>query len=85
MFDRLSLPEDLIDCRGHVLGRKGLVISPEAIEEAAASAPAEPRQVLAGTPLSQDVAEPLDEPAYAHLFQGEGVRDASAPEVEVLV
>jgi hypothetical protein len=76
MFDRLSLPEDLIDCRGRVLGRKGLVVSPEAIEEAAASAPAEPRQALAGTPLSLDVAEPLDEPAYAHLFQGEGVRDA---------
>jgi hypothetical protein len=76
MFDRLSLPEDLVDCRGRVLGRKGLVVSPEAIDEAASGAPGEPREALAGTPLAADVAEPLDEPSYVHLFQGEGVRDA---------
>jgi hypothetical protein len=76
MFDRLTLSEDLVDCRGRVLGRKGLVVSPEAIAEAASGAPAEPRQALSGTPLAHDVEEPLAEPAYAHLFQGDGVRDA---------
>jgi len=76
MFDRLSLPEDLVDCRGAVIARRGFVVSPEAIDDAAAVAVPEARQALAGTPLAADVAEPLSDPTYTHLFQGDGVRDA---------
>jgi hypothetical protein len=76
MFDRLALPEDLIDCRGRLLARKGFVVSPEVIDDAAASASPEPRQTLAGTPLTLDVTDPLDDPTYVHLFQGPEVRDA---------
>ncbi|HUL59065.1 MAG TPA: HD domain-containing phosphohydrolase [Anaeromyxobacteraceae bacterium] len=76
MFDRLSLPEDLVDCRGFLIARRGFVVSPEAIDEAAAVTVPEARQALAGTPLAADVAEPLSDPTYVHLFQGDGVRDA---------
>jgi len=76
MFDRLSLPEDLFDCRGRLVARKGFVVSPEVIDEAAATASPEAKQALSGTPLALDVSDPLDEPTYVHLFQGPDVRDA---------
>lgn len=76
MFDRLTLVEDLIDCRGVALARRGAVVSPEAIVEAARSAPELPRRPLADTPLAADVRVPLEEPAYRHLFDGAAVREA---------
>ncbi|WP_242395136.1 HD-GYP domain-containing protein [Anaeromyxobacter oryzisoli] len=74
MFDRLTLVEDLVDCRGHVLGRKHLVISPEAIAEVGQRAPALSRRPLAETPLVADVAAPLGAPVYAPLFERPGAR-----------
>jgi hypothetical protein len=76
MFDRLTLAEDLVDCRGAVLVRQGFVISPEAIVEAAQRAPSTPRRTLAETPLADEVSRPLDEPAYEALFRRQGARDA---------
>jgi hypothetical protein len=74
VFDRLALPDDLVDCRGNVLAPRGFVLSPEAIAEAAQRAPALPRHALEATPLADDVAAPLEEPAYRTLFHGQGVR-----------
>ncbi|MFT3914430.1 MAG: phosphohydrolase [Anaeromyxobacteraceae bacterium] len=76
MFDRLSLPEDVVDCRGRLVARRGFVVSPEVIDEAAATASPEAPVALSGTPLALDVADPLDDPTYQHLFQGPEVRDA---------
>src|SRR6266498_2134420 len=75
MFDRFTLAEDLVDCRGHVLGRRGLVVSPEAIADAARRAPALPRTPLCDTALAADATVSLDEPAYGHLFGRDGARD----------
>jgi hypothetical protein len=76
MFDRLTLFEDLVDCRGVILARRGAVVSPEAIAETARAAPQLPRKLLSSTTLAADVPVPLDEPQYRHLFDGAGVRDA---------
>lgn len=76
MFDRLTLVEDLVDCRGEVLGRKTLVVSPEAIAEAGQRAPALPRRPLGETRLAGDVRAALDAPAYAPLFERAGARSA---------
>jgi hypothetical protein len=75
MFDRLILAEDLIDCRGAVLGRKGFVVSPQAIAEAAQRAPALPRHSLGETALAADAAVPLDASVYRYLFVRPGVRE----------
>jgi HD-GYP domain-containing protein (c-di-GMP phosphodiesterase class II) len=74
VFDRLALPDDLVDCRGNVVAPRGFVLSPEAIAETAQRAPAFPRRALEATPLSDDVVAPLEEPAYRTLFHGQGVR-----------
>ena len=71
MFDRLTLAHDLIDCRGEVLARQGFVVSPQSIAEAARLAPKAPRQPLGDTPHRGEVAGPLADPRYQHLF-GEG-------------
>ncbi|MGC3996023.1 MAG: phosphohydrolase [Anaeromyxobacter sp.] len=76
MFDRLTLAEDLLDCRGAVLARRGSVISPETIAEAGQRAPARPKVLLAETPLAADVAWALEAPVYHHLFARAGARDA---------
>lgn len=76
MFDRLILTEDLVDCRGRVIGARGRVVSPETIAEAAGRAPALPQQALVDTPLAGEIELPLAEHVYQHLFQGDGVRDA---------
>jgi hypothetical protein len=76
MFDRLTLVEDLVDCRGVTLARRGAVVSPESIAEAARHAPDLPRRPLSATALAADVRVPLDEPAYRHLFDGPSVREA---------
>jgi len=76
MFDRLTLDEDLIDCRGAVIGRRGLVISPEAIAEAARHASPLPRRRLAETPLAGDVDVALEDPSHAALFKRNGARPA---------
>ncbi len=76
MFDRLILTDDLVDCRGRLIGARGTVVSPETITEAAGRAPALPRQALVDTPLAGEVEVPLSERTYRHLFAGDGVRDA---------
>ena len=76
MFDRITLAQDLRDCQGGLLGRRGLVVSPESIEEAAASARPSPRQPLAGTALAEDLRLPMAEPAWRHLFRGPAVQAA---------
>jgi HD-GYP domain-containing protein (c-di-GMP phosphodiesterase class II) len=74
MFDRIVLDQDLVDCRGDVLGRRGLVLSAETIAEAARRAPALPRRRLEASPLRGDVEAPLDDPVYAHLFPTRALR-----------
>jgi hypothetical protein len=76
MFDRIVLEQDLVDCRDQVLGRQGLVVSPQAVEEAAQRAPPLPRRRLEDTPLRAEALAPLGEAAYGHLFDPPGVRDA---------
>jgi HD-GYP domain-containing protein (c-di-GMP phosphodiesterase class II) len=76
MFDRIVLPQDLVDCRDRVLGKRGLVVSPQAVEEAALRAPQLARRRVEDGPLRNDPRAALEEPAYAHLFQPAGVRDA---------
>jgi hypothetical protein len=74
MFDRIVLEHDLVDCRGEVLGRRGLVVSPQSVAEAASRAPALPRRPLEESPLRDDVAAVLDEPAHAGLFASPSAR-----------
>jgi hypothetical protein len=76
MFDRLTLVEDLVDCRGAVIARKGLVVSPETIADAAQHAAPAPRRALGETPLAREVARALDDPAHAVLFRPGPSRDA---------
>jgi hypothetical protein len=76
MFDRLNLTEDLLDCRGSVVAPRGTVLSAESIAEAARRAPSRPRLAAEEGPLADDLERPLDDRAYHHLFQGEGIRDA---------
>ncbi|ACG74948.1 putative metal dependent phosphohydrolase [Anaeromyxobacter sp. K] len=78
VFDRLTLAEDLLDCQGRVVARRGLVVSPESIEEAAQHARPAPRRALADTPLGGDLEVALDDPAYRALFARAGARDAVA-------
>jgi HD-GYP domain-containing protein (c-di-GMP phosphodiesterase class II) len=68
MYDRVTLGHDLIDCRGATLARKGFVVSPESIAEAARRATALPRLTLQETPHRVEVDGPLDEAQYQHLF-----------------
>lgn len=76
MFDRLTIVEDLVDCRGQVLAPRGAVISPESIEEAADRAPRLPRRRLSQTGLAADLGLALEAPAYQPLFDRRGARDA---------
>jgi hypothetical protein len=76
MFDRLILTEDLLDSRGALIAARGTVLSVESIAEVARRTPPPVRHALADTALAAEVDAPLSEPAYKHLFAGEGVRDA---------
>jgi len=76
VFDRLTLQEDLVDCRGAVIAPRGAVISPETIQEAAEGAPQHPRARLSETHLARDLEEPLASSVYAPLFGRAGAREA---------
>jgi len=76
VFDRLILTEELVDCRGEVLARRGTVVSAESIAEAAARARPSAATPLAETALAADVDVPLGEHVYAHLFDRGGAREA---------
>ncbi len=76
VFDRLILPDDVLDVRGEVIAPRGVVLSPESIADAAAAAHPPPRLALADTPLAADVAAPLADAAYRHLFPDDGTREA---------
>ncbi len=76
MFDRLTLAHDLLDCRGAPVARRGAVVSPESIAEAAQRAPHAPREALAGTGLVDDVLAVVRDPGYAPLFERPGARAA---------
>ena len=78
MIDRVVLTRDLLDARGTVLARRGTVVSPAAVSEAALRAPALPRRVLSETPFAEEIHLPMADPAYRHLFRGEGVQPAVA-------
>ncbi|WP_242361259.1 HD domain-containing phosphohydrolase [Anaeromyxobacter sp. SG17] len=78
MFDRLTLTHDIVDIRGALVARRGTVISPESIADAAHRAPALPRRRLAETELARDVDAPLEAAEYRHLFHGDAVREAVA-------
>jgi HD-GYP domain-containing protein (c-di-GMP phosphodiesterase class II) len=74
MFDRIVLDQELVDCRGEILGRRGFVVSADAIAEAARTAPPPPRRRIDASPLRGDVGAPLDAPVYAHLFPTRALR-----------
>lgn len=76
MFDRLTLLEDLVDCRGEVLARRGMVISPQAIEEAGERAPHLPRTRLSETAIAADLDLAFGNPVYTPLFGRRGAREA---------
>lgn len=76
MFDRIVLDRDLADCRGEILGRRGLVVSADSVSDVARRAPARPRRPLEMTTLRPDVAIPLEDPVYGHLFARGAERDA---------
>ncbi len=76
MFDRLTLREDLVDCRGRMIAPRGMVVSPEAIDEAADAAPRLPRRRLSETPLAGGLGAAFELPAYQPLFGRQGARDA---------
>lgn len=78
MFDRITLAQDLVDCRGAVLGRRGLVVSPEAIDEAAAAAQPSAARPLSQTVVAEDLHLPMAEPAWRHLFRGPGMQASVA-------
>jgi hypothetical protein len=75
VFDRLILQDELVDVRGEVLAARGVVISPESIADVAAAARPLPRLPLSETPLAADVAVPLGEHGYRHLFPDDGTRE----------
>lgn len=83
MFDRLTLAHDLLDCRGTPIGRKGTVVSPETIAEAAQRAPRTTRRPLDPAAMG-DVAGVLREPTYAPLFDRPGARAAVERAVEAV-
>lgn len=76
MLDRVTLGHDLIDCRGETLARKGFVISPQSIADAARAAVLGPRVALGDTPHAAEVGAPLADPTYKHLFGTSAVRQA---------
>jgi HD-GYP domain-containing protein (c-di-GMP phosphodiesterase class II) len=76
VFDRVVLGRDLVDCRGAVVGRRGLVVSVAAVREAARCAPPVERRRLSDTALAGDVGLPLADPVYRHLFRSAPVRAA---------
>jgi HD-GYP domain-containing protein (c-di-GMP phosphodiesterase class II) len=78
MFDRVVLPRDIVDASGAVLAKRGLVISVDAVEEAARQAQAFPRRALSETPIAEDLHLPLADPPYRHIFRGPGVQAAVA-------
>lgn len=78
MFDRATLVQDLLDCRGTLLGRKGLVVSAQSIADAAARAPQVPRRLLSETFIAEDLHHPLADAPYRHLFRGPGVQSSVA-------
>jgi hypothetical protein len=78
MFDRVTLARDVVDARGMVLGRKGLVVSFDSIAEATSRTSAAPRTSLSDTFLAEDLHIPLADPPYRHLFRGAGIQAAVA-------
>lgn len=76
MFDRITTRRDLVGCRGQVLARHGLVISPESIAEAAAAARPGPGVALAETPVVDDVEAAVGDPAHRHLLRTPAARAA---------
>jgi HD-GYP domain-containing protein (c-di-GMP phosphodiesterase class II) len=76
MFDRLTLSEDLVDCRGDSIAPRGCVISPEAIREATSAARPGSRHRVGDTPLAADMTLALEASAYQHLFGRSGAGQA---------
>lgn len=76
MFDRLTLREDLADCSGGLLAPRGMVISPQTIEEAADHAPRLPRRRLSESGIAADLEFPFEIPVYEPLFGRRGAREA---------
>ena len=74
MFDRLTLREDLVDCRGAVIAPRGLVVSSQTIAEAAERAAPAPRHRLSDTPLACDLSLPFEAPALSPLLGRDGIR-----------
>jgi HD-GYP domain-containing protein (c-di-GMP phosphodiesterase class II) len=69
MATRVTLVRDLVDCRGLTLARRGAVLDPEAVGEAAARARPEPARPLSGSVVVEDLRLAFAEPVYRHLFR----------------
>jgi len=76
VFDRITTRRDLVACRGQVLARRGFVISPESIAEAAAAARPGPGLALAETPVVDDVEAAVGDNALRHLLRTSEARAA---------
>jgi HD-GYP domain-containing protein (c-di-GMP phosphodiesterase class II) len=76
MFDRITLEQELIDCRGAVLARQGTVLSPQSIAEASARVRPAPRILLEDTAHRGELEPVLSDPIYRHLFGDPAVRQA---------
>ena len=69
MSTRVTLVRDLSDCRNRVLARRGEVLSPAAVAEAAARAPPGPGRSLSASVVVDDLREPFGDPVYKHIFR----------------
>jgi hypothetical protein len=75
MFDRVTLTRDLVDSRGAILGRRGLVVSVTTVLEAARRAPpGSCRPAELDARLASDLRAPLSDGVYRHLFRGDAVQ-----------
>jgi len=76
MLDRVVLTRDLADSHGTVLARRGFLISPAVVQEAAQRAPSLPRVPVAETAMAEDLRLPLTDPQYRHLFRSQAIEAA---------
>ncbi|BDG10387.1 HD-GYP domain-containing protein [Anaeromyxobacter paludicola] len=70
MLDSATLQHDIVDGRGVLVARRGAVVSPAAIREAARRAPRGPRRLLADSFVAQDLRLPLLGASQEWLLRG---------------
>jgi HD-GYP domain-containing protein (c-di-GMP phosphodiesterase class II) len=76
MFDRVTLTRDLVDARGGVLGRRGLVVSVSSVLERARCGGAARPTCVPDAQLAADLCRPLADPCYQHVFRDPTIQGA---------